>query len=321
MKILLADDEPIARTMLEHWLSGWDYEVVSAKDGRAALEALEADPEIRLAILDWVMPHKDGVDVCREVRQRGAEPYVYTILLTAKDDKHDVSRGLEAGADDYLVKPCNPVDLRARLRAARRVLELEDRLARIDPSAPPASPLLDPVTQILGHQATLELVRREFARSERLREPVSLVVTRIDPLDQLPQQGRSRETLPRELLAEAAQRFARVVRPYDVLGRVGDARFLLALPGCDESNAVLVAARLQYSLSSTPIVFGREPLRVTASFGVLSTTQRPGARMEHALHCVDRTLQRATEEGRNRVRLASRAEWEAARSDAASPAA
>src|SRR5689334_4212863 len=85
MKILLADDEPIARTMLEHWLTGWGYQVTCVRDGEAAINALSSDPELKLAIVDWVMPKRDGLDVCRHIRASSAEPYVYVVLLTAKD--------------------------------------------------------------------------------------------------------------------------------------------------------------------------------------------------------------------------------------------
>src|SRR6185369_13070285 len=130
MKILLADDEPIARTMLEHWLAGWGYEVTLARDGESALQALKDDTELRLLVVDWVMPKKDGIEVCKAIRSGPQEPYVYVVLLTAKDDKSDIIAGLDAGADDYLVKPCNPLELKVRLRAGRRVIELQEQLVK-----------------------------------------------------------------------------------------------------------------------------------------------------------------------------------------------
>src|SRR5262245_34956833 len=87
VKILLADDEPIARTMLEHWLAGWGYQVTCVRDGQAALDALKTDPELRIAVIDWVMPKRDGIEVCKAIRAGSQEPYVYIVLLTAKDDK------------------------------------------------------------------------------------------------------------------------------------------------------------------------------------------------------------------------------------------
>lgn len=132
MKILIAEDDAIPRRLLEATLARWDYEVVAAHDGDEAWELLQAGEDApRLAILDWQMPGMDGVEVCRRVRERPEDaPYVYLLLLTGKDSKEDLIAGLEAGADDYLTKPFNRDELQVRLRAGRRILELEGALRR-----------------------------------------------------------------------------------------------------------------------------------------------------------------------------------------------
>jgi len=163
VRFLPADDEPIARTMLEHWLTGWGYEVVTVRDGEAALNALAADPELRLAIVDWVMPKVDGIEVCRQIRGGPAEPYIYVVLLTAKDDKSDIIQGLDAGADDYLVKPCNPLELKVRLRAGRRVIELQEQLVAARETLR-FEAMHDSLTQLLNRGATLEQLERELVR-------------------------------------------------------------------------------------------------------------------------------------------------------------
>src|SRR4051794_28036827 len=168
MKILLADDEPIARTMLEHWLTGWGYEVVTVRDGEAALNALAADPTLRLAIIDWVMPKVDGIEVCRQIRSGPPEPYVYVVLLTAKDDKSDIIQGLDAGADDYLVKPCNPLELKVRLRAGRRVIDLQEQLVAARETLR-FEAMHDSLTGLLNRGATLEQLDRELVRASALR--------------------------------------------------------------------------------------------------------------------------------------------------------
>ena len=128
MKILLADDEPIARTMVEHWLAGWGYETVCVRDGRAALEALRSDPEIHIALLDWVMSEMDGVDVCKKLREEDRQLPVHVIMLMARDDKKELTRALDSGADDFLLKPCNPLELRVRVQAGCRLVELRQEL-------------------------------------------------------------------------------------------------------------------------------------------------------------------------------------------------
>src|SRR5262249_42837090 len=129
MQILIAEDDAISRRMLEATLSKWAYEPVVTCNGREALKALEAKDCPRLAILDWMMPEMDGLEVCRRIRTATSRTPVYILLLTAKGAKQDIVTGLEAGADDYLAKPFDRNDLRARLRVGQRLVELQSSLA------------------------------------------------------------------------------------------------------------------------------------------------------------------------------------------------
>ena len=108
----------------------WGFNVVTAEDGEAAIEVLNQDDAPSLAIIDWMMPRKDGLDVCRHVRKQAGRPYTYLVLLTAKGQKEEIAAGLEAGADDYVIKPFDPDELRARLTVGQRVVELERKLAK-----------------------------------------------------------------------------------------------------------------------------------------------------------------------------------------------
>ena len=128
MKILLAEDDPMFALLLQRLLQG-EYEVVTARDGMEAWEALLADDAPQLAVLDWLMPRMDGIEVCRRVRHQPEMAPTYMILLTSRDHIQDILAGFEAGADDYLVKPCDPEELRARVRVGRRVVELQSALA------------------------------------------------------------------------------------------------------------------------------------------------------------------------------------------------
>ena len=128
-RILIADDDGLTRRLLHKTLEQAGYEVIVAENGCDALECLSSRNRPRLALLDWMMPGLDGLEVCREVRRHSENPYIYMILLTAKTSKEDVVRGLGAGADDYLTKPFDLEELKARLRSGERVLDLEDRLS------------------------------------------------------------------------------------------------------------------------------------------------------------------------------------------------
>ena len=125
MKVLIAEDDQVSRRLLQATLGRLGYEVVTTENGAQAWDALTTDDAPRLAILDWMMPELDGVDVCRQIRERKDKPYVYIILLTARGQKKDVVTGLEAGADDYLVKPFDPQELRSRITVGERILNLE----------------------------------------------------------------------------------------------------------------------------------------------------------------------------------------------------
>lgn len=128
MKLLIADDDAIPRRLLQAALVKAEHEVIVACDGAEAWQVLQSADAPRLAILDWVMPGLDGLEVCRNVRQRENAPYIYLILLTSKDRREDIVAGLGAGADDYLIKPFDPHELQARLRAGQRILDLQAAL-------------------------------------------------------------------------------------------------------------------------------------------------------------------------------------------------
>jgi DNA-binding response OmpR family regulator len=131
VRVLLAEDSGVVRVLLKQVLTKWGYEIVFAEDGDAAWHILERADSPRIALLDWMMPGPDGLEVCQRVRKAAREPRVYIILLTGKDEREDVVRGLTAGADDYLRKPFDNVELEARLRTGRRIVELEDELVKM----------------------------------------------------------------------------------------------------------------------------------------------------------------------------------------------
>jgi DNA-binding response OmpR family regulator len=127
-RILVAEDHYVSRHLLERNLQNWGFEVVTAQDGEVAAKILEGPEAPSIAILDWMMPRMDGVEVCQRVRQNREIPYIYLLMLTAKSQKDEIATGLEAGADDYVIKPFDPDELRARLKVGQRVVELERAL-------------------------------------------------------------------------------------------------------------------------------------------------------------------------------------------------
>lgn len=130
MQILVGEDEPISRALLESLLGSWGHTVRCARDGASAWETFCGTPGIRVAILDWMMPGLDGVEVCRRIRAMGGD-YVYIILLTAKDQSQDVVTAFEAGVDDYITKPFEATELQARLRSGLRIVDLLSHVRRL----------------------------------------------------------------------------------------------------------------------------------------------------------------------------------------------
>lgn len=130
MKILIAEDDPSFRRLLEEKLIAWGYEVIATGNGSDALQALQSGDPPRLAVLDWMMPVMDGLEVCRRVRETIREPYTYILLLTSQQSEEDLVAGMEAGADDYITKPFKHSELMLRLRAGRRIIELQNELIK-----------------------------------------------------------------------------------------------------------------------------------------------------------------------------------------------
>jgi DNA-binding response OmpR family regulator len=127
MKILIAEDDLTSRHMLEAVLIKWGYDVISVSNGNDAVDKMLSDDTPKLALLDWMMPGRDGIEACRIIRRKQTTtPYI--ILLTGKGDKKDITKGLDSGADDYIVKPYDKDELKARINVGRRMIELQDIL-------------------------------------------------------------------------------------------------------------------------------------------------------------------------------------------------
>ncbi len=128
MRVLIADDDVASLRVLKFTLEEWGYQVHEATDGIGAWEHLRGEDPPRLAVLDWMMPGMDGTEICREIRRQGQRPYTYLILLTAKNGREDIVQGLEAGADDFIPKPFDANELRVRITAGQRIVDLQTEL-------------------------------------------------------------------------------------------------------------------------------------------------------------------------------------------------
>ena len=233
MKILVADDDPISLRLMERTLQNDGYEVITAKNGLQAAQVLSSPGGPRLALIDWMMPELDGPGVCREMRSRHDDAYVYILLLTSKQSSEDVVGGLEAGADDYLTKPCHPAELKARLHTGRRVLQLEDKLVE-GREEMRFKATHDALTLLWNRGGILALLRSELSRSAREKTPVSLLICDIDHFKQI--NDLYGHPVGDEVLQQVSTRLQDMVRPHDCVGRYGGEEFLVVLGGCNEAN-------------------------------------------------------------------------------------
>jgi two-component system cell cycle response regulator len=302
MKILIAEDEPVSRRMLKGVLTRWGYEVISVEDGNAAWERLNTADAPRIALLDWMMPGQNGIDVCRKLRRHRPEPYTYILLLTAKDAKESVVEGLESGADDYLTKPFHFEELKARLRVGLRLLELEDTLVQAR-EAMRFRATHDTLTEVWNRGAILEMMDREINRSRR---EGSLLGVLIGDLDHFKAVNDTYGHLAGDsVLREVTKRIHAAIRLYDAVGRYGGEEFLVLLPGCDAAATMDKAEQLRNAIVQRPIETPAGPLRVTMSFGAVTTANWPLDTANQILQMADSALYRAKQDGRNRIVMAS----------------
>jgi two-component system cell cycle response regulator len=295
IRVLVAEDDGMYRRILESWLKEWGFCTMFAKDGEQAWEILQQEPTPQLLIVDWVMPRVDGIELCRRIRQKQQERYQYVLLVTGKEEKRNVVQGLEAGADDYLTKPFDRNELRARIKVGKRILSLQHDLIRA------REELLfrathDALLGIWNRGALLDAFRRELERAARSQSPTAVLMIDVDHFKKV---NDSRGHLTGDLvLREIVDRMQKAVRPYDLVGRYGGEEFLIVLPGCDRNQARESAERIRLAVVNEPVLANGSEFPVTISIGVAVTA--PGDTSEsEVLASADTAMYRAKSAGRN----------------------
>ncbi|MFL5244627.1 MAG: diguanylate cyclase [Gemmataceae bacterium] len=300
MRILVAEDDNVSRRLLSVTLGKWGYEAVAVADGQAAWQVLEEAESPSLAILDWMMPGKDGVQICRALRQRPDKPYVYLILLTAKDRKQDVIEGLEAGADDYLVKPFDAYELKARLSVGCRILALQRQLLdTCDRMRDQAK--RDALTGLYNYGAILEILDREFDHIKGNPTSLGVIMADIDHFK------RINDTLGHQagdvVLRAIGRELSRVTRGRDTVGRYGGEEFLLVCPACLPCELRNLAERLRAQVGSLEVLHRDKTIQVTISVGATLAAGDEMRDLDAVVKEADDALYRAKKGGRNRVEL------------------
>ena len=301
MRVVIAEDDAIQRGILEQQLRSAGYEVEGFADGESAWNALQSE-HARLVITDWQMPSVPGPELIRRIRTSNSPLYTYVLLMASPDSKEDFVEGLGAGADDYLMKPVDPRELRARLALGERILDLEDRL-NVSAKRTRRLATQDGLTDILNRQAIHAHADAELDRGAREGKPVSVALLDADHFKVI--NDTYGHVVGDEVLRAIAETLATNKRPYDWVGRWAGQEFLVVLPGTTPEQSKMVADRMRQAVSQIQVTLdGADPIQVTASMGV--ATQHPGSRdnLVGLLVEADKALYRAKQTGRNRVCLA-----------------
>ena len=300
-QILIAEDDAMFRKILQTWLESWGYGVIVAEDGAKAWAILQQEQAPQLLILDWVMPEIDGIELCRRIRARQTSPYQYILLATGKDAKEDVVRGLDAGADDYLTKPFDRSELRARLRVGRRILTLQEGMLKAQDKLR-FQATHDVLTGTWNRGAVLDCLHRECDRAVRTQSAMAVLMLDLDHFKKV--NDTHGHLAGDAVLREVASRITQHIRSYDVVGRYGGEEFLIVLPGCNKTEVEHGANRIRLAIANQPILSETSIIPVTASIGAAVLEPDAAAPENELLAAADQALYLAKDNGRNQVSVA-----------------
>jgi two-component system, cell cycle response regulator len=300
-RVLIVDDNPTSAAKLKELISAAGFYVDAAGSGAAALLALR-DDFAPIVVLDHKTPQLDGLSVCQAIRQQSFPGYVYVIVLTAQDTEADVLNGLDAGADDYVSKRASSAQLIARLRAAERIVGLDQTLrAKLDEKNQQA--MTDAVTGVPNRAYLMRHLRRELKTAQRSGGKLCLLMLAVDHFKQIDDKhGRA---VGEEVLREAARRLAvGLPRESDWFAQLGSKEFAVVLPQTPLTGAQLVAERLRRLISQRAMTTRSGDLAVTVSIGVAGVESLPTAHassVERLTELASQCLAAGVEAGCDRV--------------------
>ncbi|GFE61244.1 diguanylate cyclase [Geobacter sp. AOG2] len=294
--ILVVDDNRLQRTILEAGLKAAGYEVVAAENGKEGLDVFRKG-YYPIVMTDWVMPEMNGLELCRAIRSDDSGRYTYIILLTSQDSKNDIIAGLEAGADEYLIKPAHQAELVSRLKTAKRILELEISQQRYIEEIKNLS-LIDPVTGVFNRRYMDEHILQEIKRAYRYERSLSVILVSITQFrDIIVAHGHYSGDV---VLKQCADCLGESIRKdVDWLARYGEDSFMVVLAETDMAGGMIVAKRLRLRIASLGIRIHDKEVRISASFGVAGFTasqQKLGMTADVLIENADRCLTKAQEE-------------------------
>jgi two-component system cell cycle response regulator len=302
MRGVIADDDPVTTAILSRALERWGIDAVSASNGDAAWTLLTGGPAPALAILDWMMPGTDGIEICRRIRRTPALAGMYVLLLTGRNGRADLVAGLDAGADDYMVKPIDTEELRARVQVGIRVATLQGRLAdqvtELKAARDHLSRLVstDVLTNVYSRRWWFELAVVEFSRWQRYESRFSLMVIDLDFFK------RVNDTCGHEAGDRLLCRFADMLRAEsrhsDIVGRIGGEEFTLLAAETSRGAAETIAERIIAGCRRLVVDSPAGDVRCTCSIGI-GEVESGDQNIDVVLRRADAALYDAKRSGRN----------------------
>jgi two-component system, cell cycle response regulator len=302
MKILVAEDDAISRRLLQATLQKWGYEVLAASDGMQAWELLQGPQPPKLALLDLTMPGLDGAEICRKVRGQISKPYTYILLLTTRGQRGDLAAALDAGVDDFVLKPFDPHELKGRLRAGERIIDLQDELIKTREELHYIKNH-DSLTRILNCAAVHTELCRALVRANRQGSSTAIAMGNLDHFKFI--NDAYGHSVGDAVLCEVVRRLANSIRPYDVLGRYSSEEFLLIFEGCNTPDGIQLAERLRKCISEEKILVDNAFISVTISIGVAATGTWKTEDANSLIRYANMALQETKKSGGNRVACAA----------------
>jgi two-component system chemotaxis response regulator CheY len=310
MRVLVADDETTTRLVVRAAVQRLGHECLVAADGDRAWALIQESP-IDVLISDWMMPGLDGPELCRQIRKRGADHYTYIVLATVLDERHDVVAGMQAGADDYLIKPLDPFDVQTRLIAAERVTALHRQLTEaraeqqrlIQELADQAR--TDPLTQLGNRLRLREDLQHLHASAHRHNQPYSIAMIDLDHFKNYNDTyGHPRGDAA---LQHVAAILAADLRAGDTAYRYGGEEFVVLYPNETTDNAASSTERIRATIEALSVPHtGNPPTNIlTISAGVATYTPPSDTDANRIVECADQALYEAKQHGRNRVHAAA----------------
>jgi two-component system cell cycle response regulator len=299
MRILIAEDDFTSRMMLDGVLTKWGFTTVVTTNGQEAWEVMRRADAPAIAILDWQMPIMNGLEICRKLGGIEQSTPPYLILLTARGDKKDIVKGLDAGANDYILKPYDNEELLARIRVGQRMVQLQREMVKLNQTLLHEA-MHDQLTGIYNRRAIINTLEKELDRAARGENPLSIGLCDIDHFKSI------NDTYGHQVGDDVLRGFVKLVekqlRKYDYVGRYGGEEFLIVSPDSKGTKSEGLYERICRYISERKIQTGHQEIVITVSIGVAAFSG--GQTVQTLLSASDAALYRSKEGGRNRVSYA-----------------